>query len=61
MGAGGSQKFRPGLWGSQVGVIDVKQRKTLPCAGGELVEGPMVTVPLKRYSEFTETRRELVM
>lgn len=45
MGAGGSQKIRPGLWWSQIGVIDVEERKTFPCAGSELVEGSMITVP----------------
>lgn len=48
VGARGSQKFRPRLWWSQIGVIDVEQRKALPCAGSELVEGPMVTVPSEK-------------
>lgn len=46
VGASGSQELGPGLWWSQIGVIDVEERKTLSCAGGKLVEGSVICVPL---------------
>lgn len=56
VGASGSQKFRPGLWWSQIGVIDVKQRKTLSCTGGKLVESPVISIPLKTNSTIRKNQ-----
>lgn len=55
VGACGSQKFRPGLRWSQIGVINVEERKALPSAGGESVESPMVPIPLETNRRKTET------
>ncbi len=51
VGAFSRQKLRPGLWWSQVGVIDIKQRQDSPCAGPESVKGAMLSIPEKNERE----------
>lgn len=47
VGAFGCQKLRPGLWGRQVGVIDIKEGQHSPGAGPESIEGTVFSIPEK--------------
>ena len=51
VGALSGQELCPGLWWSQIGVIDIKQGQDSPRAGPESVEGAMFSIPKKNKTK----------